>query len=154
MFVQKYNFFNYPIPLPRRGEEPLLTPPEPLLAPLDNFCCNYMLFLSQTVIIWHFWLWIIWSVCQCTIDRLKIKVKSSQLWQIISHSILTKKLPSFANTSCNSSKVKRINFTANISKGGKIQKTVAHVCSKVRIGRLPSGLPPGGQFWGGQSWVH
>ena len=121
MFVQKYNFFNYPIPLPRRGQEPLLTPPEPLLAPLDNFCCNYMLFLSQTVIIWHFWLWIIWSVCQCTIDKLKIKVKSSQLWQIISHSILTNKLSSFANTSGNSSKMKREKiFNANIAKvGGK-----------------------------------
>ena len=90
-----------------------------------------MLFLSQTVIIWHFWLWIIWSVCQCTIDKLKIKVKSIKLWQIISHSILTNKLSSYANSSCNSSKMKRTIFWRQIfQKWGKNpKKTVAHVCS-------------------------
>ena len=56
------------------------------------------------------------ATCQChslhySMGKLKNRVKSSQLWQIISPWILTQKIPNFAHTCINSSKTQQGSFT-------------------------------------------
>ena len=45
-------------------------------------------------------------ILQCTMGKLKNRIKSSQLWQLISPWILTQKFPSFAHSFLNSPQTK------------------------------------------------